>query len=164
MDSLEHAGNTDQSSFQSGRSHILLVAEKPGSDQGALGIVTLEDVVEVRRKLSLMFLDADMQELIGREIIVSPSFCTAISADFLRMNRTNMSIYIGESSSCSPCPSLTISRVPVIRSTKDSTRSPGLKRIVEKRLARRRVINTRMTEDGAHEVERLIDHPSPGEP
>jgi hypothetical protein len=35
------------SSFQSGRSHILLVSEKPGEDHGPLGVVTLEDVVEV---------------------------------------------------------------------------------------------------------------------
>ncbi|ORX34416.1 hypothetical protein BD324DRAFT_635793 [Kockovaella imperatae] len=40
--------------FQAGRSHILLVSETPGKDTGAVGVVTLEDVVE---------------ELIGREII-----------------------------------------------------------------------------------------------
>ncbi|RXK37609.1 hypothetical protein M231_05151 [Tremella mesenterica] len=40
--------------FQMGRSHILLVTTSPGEDQGAVGVVTLEDVVE---------------ELIGREII-----------------------------------------------------------------------------------------------
>ncbi|RSH90330.1 hypothetical protein EHS25_001664 [Saitozyma podzolica] len=40
--------------FQTGRSHILLVTDAPGEDRGALGVVTLEDVVE---------------ELIGKEII-----------------------------------------------------------------------------------------------
>jgi metal transporter CNNM len=34
-------------SFQSGRSHILLVSDTPGKDQRPLGVVTLEDVVEV---------------------------------------------------------------------------------------------------------------------
>lgn len=33
--------------FQTGRSHILLVTVSPGKDTGAVGIVTLEDVVEV---------------------------------------------------------------------------------------------------------------------
>lgn len=40
--------------FQTGRSHMLLVSSKPGQPEGALGVVTLEDVVE---------------ELIGEEII-----------------------------------------------------------------------------------------------
>ncbi|PWN92405.1 DUF21-domain-containing protein [Acaromyces ingoldii] len=40
--------------FQTGRSHMLLVSEHPGEPKGALGVVTLEDVVE---------------ELIGEEII-----------------------------------------------------------------------------------------------
>lgn len=33
--------------FQTGRSHILLVTTSPGRDEGAVGVVTLEDVVEV---------------------------------------------------------------------------------------------------------------------
>nr|XP_031857385.1 uncharacterized protein CI109_007207 [Kwoniella shandongensis]KAA5524457.1 hypothetical protein CI109_007207 [Kwoniella shandongensis] len=40
--------------FQTGRSHMLLVTNAPGNDHGAVGLVTLEDVVE---------------ELIGKEII-----------------------------------------------------------------------------------------------
>ncbi|KAH7112759.1 putative DUF21 and CBS domain protein [Dactylonectria estremocensis] len=40
--------------FQEGKSHLVLVSEFPGSDHGALGVVTLEDVIE---------------ELIGEEIV-----------------------------------------------------------------------------------------------
>jgi metal transporter CNNM len=40
--------------FQEGKSHMVLVSDFPGQDQGALGVVTLEDVIE---------------ELIGEEII-----------------------------------------------------------------------------------------------
>jgi len=40
--------------FQEGKSHMVLVSDSPGSDHGALGVVTLEDVIE---------------ELIGEEII-----------------------------------------------------------------------------------------------
>lgn len=40
--------------FQEGKSHMVLVSENPGADHGALGVVTLEDVIE---------------ELIGEEII-----------------------------------------------------------------------------------------------
>lgn len=37
----------DDSSFQTGRSHILLVTSAPGKDVGPMGVVSLEDVVEV---------------------------------------------------------------------------------------------------------------------
>ncbi|OGM50441.1 DUF21 and CBS domain protein (Mam3) [Aspergillus bombycis] len=40
--------------FQEGKSHMVLVSEYPGEDRGALGVVTLEDVIE---------------ELIGEEIV-----------------------------------------------------------------------------------------------
>ena len=40
--------------FQEGKSHMVLVSEFPGEDHGALGVVTLEDVIE---------------ELIGEEIV-----------------------------------------------------------------------------------------------
>ncbi|KAI1100106.1 DUF21-domain-containing protein [Jackrogersella minutella] len=40
--------------FQEGKSHMVLISESPGDDYGALGVVTLEDVIE---------------ELIGEEII-----------------------------------------------------------------------------------------------
>lgn len=32
--------------FQEGKSHMVLVSESPGDDHGALGVVTLEDVIE----------------------------------------------------------------------------------------------------------------------
>jgi metal transporter CNNM len=32
--------------FQEGKSHMVLVSENPGEDRGALGVVTLEDVIE----------------------------------------------------------------------------------------------------------------------
>lgn len=32
--------------FQEGKSHLVLVSEVPGSDHGAIGVVTLEDVIE----------------------------------------------------------------------------------------------------------------------
>ena len=52
-------------SFQTGWSHILLVTENPGSDTGAMGVVTLEDVVEVGQ--TLMRLDsADGHEGVDR--------------------------------------------------------------------------------------------------
>jgi metal transporter CNNM len=40
--------------FQEGKSHMILVSEYPGEDHGAIGVVTLEDVIE---------------ELIGEEIV-----------------------------------------------------------------------------------------------
>ncbi|KAL8715908.1 MAG: hypothetical protein Q9220_000575 [cf. Caloplaca sp. 1 TL-2023] len=40
--------------FQEGKSHMVLVSDRPGQDSGAIGVVTLEDVIE---------------ELIGEEII-----------------------------------------------------------------------------------------------
>jgi metal transporter CNNM len=32
--------------FQEGKSHMVLVSEYPGTDHGALGVLTLEDVIE----------------------------------------------------------------------------------------------------------------------
>lgn len=40
--------------FQEGKSHMILVSDAPGTDHGALGVITLEDVIE---------------ELIGEEIV-----------------------------------------------------------------------------------------------
>ena len=40
--------------FQEGKSHMILISDSPGKDQGALGVLTLEDVIE---------------ELIGEEIV-----------------------------------------------------------------------------------------------
>lgn len=48
--------------FQEGKSHMVLVSETPGENEGALGVVTLEDVIEeligeeVRRKPLMLFL------------------------------------------------------------------------------------------------------------
>ncbi|CAD6565425.1 MAG: hypothetical protein TREMPRED_001274 [Tremellales sp. Tagirdzhanova-0007] len=93
--------------FQTGRSHILLVTTEPGKDKGAVGVVTLEDVVE---------------ELIGKEII----------------DETDVYVDIH-------------SRVPVVR----PKNRPGLKRIVEGRIARRRVV----IEAAAESMALIIDHP-----
>jgi hypothetical protein len=50
------------------------VTHSPGKDEAALGVVTLEDVVEVSRKDSAAATYADgEQELIGKEIIVCPA-------------------------------------------------------------------------------------------
>jgi metal transporter CNNM len=51
---LTHLPETDPSMtclealnyFQQGRSHMLLVSEAPGENDGALGVVSLEDVIE----------------------------------------------------------------------------------------------------------------------
>lgn len=43
--------------FQEGKSHMVLVSEYPGADHGALGVVTLEDVIE---------------ELIGECVVLNP--------------------------------------------------------------------------------------------
>lgn len=45
--------------FQEGKSHMVLLSEYPGEDHGALGVVTLEDVIE---------------ELIGEYVLILPSF------------------------------------------------------------------------------------------
>lgn len=47
--------------FQEGKSHMVLVSESPGDDHGALGVVTLEDVIE---------------ELIGEYVSRIPVACT----------------------------------------------------------------------------------------
>jgi metal transporter CNNM len=44
--------------FQEGKSHMVLVSEYPGEDHGAIGVVTLEDVIE---------------ELIGEYVSLSPT-------------------------------------------------------------------------------------------
>ena len=54
--------------FQEGKSHMVLVSEFPGEDRGALGVVTLEDVIE---------------ELIGEYVLRKPFYSHARMADLL---------------------------------------------------------------------------------
>ena len=48
--------------FQEGKSHMVLVSEFPGDDHGALGVVTLEDVIEelIGEYVLVRFLDANL--------------------------------------------------------------------------------------------------------
>ncbi|RMD43429.1 hypothetical protein DV735_g1785, partial [Chaetothyriales sp. CBS 134920] len=70
--------------FQEGKSHMILVSEYPGEDHGAVGVVTLEDVIE---------------ELIGEEIVdesdvfidVHKAIRRAIPAPRLRIPRLSTS-------------------------------------------------------------------------
>ena len=57
--------------FQEGKSHMVLVSEYPGEDHGALGVVTLEDVIE---------------ELIGEEIIDESDVFIDVHKAIRRMN------------------------------------------------------------------------------
>ncbi|KAL3437283.1 hypothetical protein BDV09DRAFT_15389 [Aspergillus tetrazonus] len=57
--------------FQEGKSHMVLVSEFPGEDRGALGVVTLEDVIE---------------ELIGEEIIDESDVFVDVHKAIRRMN------------------------------------------------------------------------------
>ncbi|KAF6228168.1 hypothetical protein HO133_007898 [Letharia lupina] len=57
--------------FQEGKSHMVLVSEFPGEDHGALGVVTLEDVIE---------------ELIGEEIIDESDVYIDVQKGLRRMN------------------------------------------------------------------------------
>ncbi|KAH6900752.1 hypothetical protein B0T10DRAFT_392968 [Thelonectria olida] len=57
--------------FQEGKSHMVLVSEYPGSDHGALGVVTLEDVIE---------------ELIGEEIVDESDVYVDVHKAIRRLN------------------------------------------------------------------------------
>lgn len=57
--------------FQEGKSHMVVVSEYPGEDHGALGVVTLEDVIE---------------ELIGEEIIDESDVFIDVHKAIRRMN------------------------------------------------------------------------------
>lgn len=57
--------------FQEGKSHLVLVSEVPGSDHGALGVVTLEDVIE---------------ELIGEEIVDESDVYVDVHKAIRRLN------------------------------------------------------------------------------
>src|SRR5271154_1045088 len=54
-----------------GKSHMVLVSEDPGTDHGALGVVTLEDVIE---------------ELIGEEIVDETDVFVDVSRHLKRIN------------------------------------------------------------------------------
>lgn len=57
--------------FQEGKSHMVLVSEFPGSDHGAMGVVTLEDVIE---------------ELIGEEIVDESDVYVDVHKAIRRLN------------------------------------------------------------------------------
>lgn len=57
--------------FQEGKSHMVLVSEFPGEDSGALGVVTLEDVIEelIGEFVNAFTIEIDNLLIIPREII-----------------------------------------------------------------------------------------------
>lgn len=57
--------------FQEGKSHMVLVSEFPGEDSGALGVVTLEDVIEelIGECATALAFEIDYLLIISREII-----------------------------------------------------------------------------------------------
>ncbi|KAK6343653.1 cell agglutination protein Mam3 [Orbilia blumenaviensis] len=57
--------------FQEGKSHMVLVSESPGENYGALGVITLEDVIE---------------ELIGEEIVDESDVYVDVHKAIRRMN------------------------------------------------------------------------------
>lgn len=57
--------------FQEGKSHMVLVSDSPGEPEGALGVVTLEDVIE---------------ELIGEEIVDESDVFIDVSKAIRRIN------------------------------------------------------------------------------
>ncbi|KAK6346572.1 cell agglutination protein Mam3 [Orbilia brochopaga] len=57
--------------FQEGKSHMVLVSENPGENYGALGVITLEDVIE---------------ELIGEEIVDESDVYVDVHKAIRRMN------------------------------------------------------------------------------
>jgi metal transporter CNNM len=57
---------------QTGRAHLLLISNTPGKSGGALGVITLEDIIEVRAtSLSCFDILAQSrpQEIISEEIV-----------------------------------------------------------------------------------------------
>ncbi|TVY94024.1 Protein MAM3 [Lachnellula willkommii] len=61
--------------FQEGKSHMVLVSESPGEDYGAIGVLTLEDVIE---------------ELIGEEIIDESDVFIDVSKSIKRTSGTTI--------------------------------------------------------------------------
>ncbi|KAH9827839.1 hypothetical protein Tdes44962_MAKER02773 [Teratosphaeria destructans] len=64
--------------FQEGKSHMVLVSDSPGSDHGAQGVVTLEDVIE---------------ELIGEEIVDESDVFIDVHKAIRRMNAAETKKY-----------------------------------------------------------------------
>ncbi|KAI5840623.1 hypothetical protein BZA05DRAFT_345251, partial [Tricharina praecox] len=63
--------------FQEGKSHMVLVSEYPGENHGALGVVTLEDVIE---------------ELIGEEIVDESDVFIDVHKAIRRLNPSPLSL------------------------------------------------------------------------
>ena len=155
---------------------MLLIMTSPGKNKGFLGVVTLEDVVEV----SMTSLDGPSltirQELIGKEIIVSSN--KPFDLTLRRTKQINTSIATGT------CPSPSWKAIDplmfsveyqssgrkhnqkgirsfllqlLIRSLTSLDRPNALRRIFEGRLARHKVVLE--AANGDEEGNMLIDHP-----
>ncbi|TVY69036.1 Protein MAM3 [Lachnellula suecica] len=68
--------------FQEGKSHMVLVSESPGEDSGAIGVLTLEDVIE---------------ELIGEEIVDESDVYIDVSKSIKRTNSAIVAVGGGPS-------------------------------------------------------------------
>ncbi|PPQ98287.1 LOW QUALITY PROTEIN: hypothetical protein CVT26_013511 [Gymnopilus dilepis] len=56
--------------FQTGRAHLLLISKTPGIAGGAIGVITLEDIIEPPRIFGIKFLaDVPPKEIISEEIV-----------------------------------------------------------------------------------------------
>jgi metal transporter CNNM len=98
--------------FQEGKSHMVLVSEYPGEDRGALGVVTLEDVIE---------------ELIGEYVFCAvpyPANDTDERAGRLSTNPMSSLMYTRQLGAWLRLPSLAFRKVALSRSRPCSLSSP----------------------------------------